>query len=83
VLAKLDLNGLDEESRAALRFLASAQALFMTSGQDEAAKARWAAFAALSAKLNSRSNVDDLHARLSSATHAAQLPSIAGNGTLP
>ncbi len=78
-LAKLDMHGLSGESIATLRFLVQAQALFMASTHDEAASARWAAFAGLSGAAHSRSkDSSDLFRRLSTATLSAQLPQLAG-----
>ncbi|EIE22767.1 hypothetical protein COCSUDRAFT_42390 [Coccomyxa subellipsoidea C-169] len=82
-LAKLDMHGLSGESIATLRFLVQAQALFMASTHDEAASARWAAFAGLSGAAHSRSkDSSDLFRRLSTATLSAQLPQLAGSRPL-
>ena len=78
-LSKLDLHGLSGESVAALRFLVQAQALFMASAHNEAARGRWAAFAGLSGAADSKSkDSSDLFRRLSTATFSAQLPQLAG-----
>lgn len=79
MLANLDLSALDDEGRAALRFLVSAQALFMASANDTAAQSRWAAFAALSGKPDGVIDCSNMHLRLTSAMQAAQLLS---TGTL-
>ncbi len=78
-LAKLDLHGLSGEIVASLRFLVQAQALFMASAHDEAARGRWAAFVGLSgAAASSSVQASELFRRLSTASFAAQLPQAAG-----
>jgi hypothetical protein len=82
ILAHLDVKGLADENSAALHFLVHAQALLMASDRDEAASARWKAFAALSGKGYSRQGLEDLYRRLASATAAAELSGTSSNECL-